>query len=427
MAAAIARGRAVPLSVRDRRRRAHDLRSLCSLRKFSESPLDPKVPDPTASVEAIEIWNAVRSKSPARRSEILMTDVTRSGPGQSGSGGERLDALVRDVRAIILDARGRAVRGVDRERVAMYWQIGGRIVVEEQGGAERAEYGTRLIDSLSEQIEPEFGSGFSPRRLRSARQFYRVYPDWNAVRSVLNWTQYRQLIRIDDPDKREFYELEAVRGGWSGRETERQIGSMLFERLLLSGDKESVMAVARRERVPERPGEIIKDPMVLEFLGLRPQAAYYERDLESALITHLQEFLLELGNGFAFVARQRRILLEDDEFFVDLVFYNRLLRCFVIFELKRGKLTHQDLGQLQMYVNYFDREERLPDENPTIGVLLCADKNDAVVRFSLPEDNETILASRYELVLPTEDQLVAELKREMAEVERAAEHEGDES
>jgi len=234
------------------------------------------------------------------------------------------------------------------------------------------------------------------------------------VRSELNWYQYRTLISIDDADKREFFELESVRGGWAGREMNRQVDAMLYERLVLSSDKESVMAMARRERLPERAEEIIEDPMLLEFLGLKPQAAYYERDLEAALITHLQEFLLELGNGFTFVARQRRVLLEDDEFFVDLVFYNRLLRCFVIFELKRGTLSHQDLGQLQMYVNYYDREEKLPDENPTVGVLLCADKNDTVVRYSLPEDNTTILASRYHLYLPTEAQLVAELQREIA-------------
>jgi len=356
-----------------------------------------------------------------------MADLTRSDPGRSEglpmSGGDRLEALVREVRQIILTAKGRAIRGVDRERVAMYWHIGERILEDEQGGTERAEYGVGLIDGLAEQIEPEFGSGFSPRRLRSARQFYRAYPIWNAVRSELNWSQYRTLISIEDPNKREFYELESVRGGWTGRETERQINSLLYERMLASTDKESVLAMTRRERLPQRPEEIIKDPMVIEFLGLRPQAAYYERDLESALITHLQEFLLELGNGFTFVARQRRILLEDEEFFIDLVFYNRLLRCFVIFELKRGSLTHQDLGQLQMYVNYFDRKEKLSDENPTVGVLLCTDKNDAVVRFSLPEDNATILASRYELVLPTEDQLVAAIKNEITAMERSVESE----
>jgi len=336
--------------------------------------------------------------------------------------GDRFETLVADVRSIILTGRSAAERSVDFQRVATYWNVGQRIVKEEQDGTGRAEYGAYVIRDLAGRIEPEFGSGFSVRQLELARQFYRTYPIANALRSQLNWAQYRLLIRIPDSDKREFYELESVHGGWSGKETERQINASLYERLLLSSEKESVMAVARRQRLPERPGEIIKDPMTLEFLGLKPQAAYYERDLEEALITHLQEFLLELGTGFSFVARQRRILLEDDEFFVDLVCYNRLLRCFVLVELKRGKLTHQDLGQLQMYVNYFDRLEKLPDENPTIGVLLCADKNDAVVRFSLPEDNESILASRYELVLPSADQLETELKRQMAEMESVGEN-----
>lgn len=237
----------------------------------------------------------------------------------------------------------------------------------------------------------------------------------NALRSQFNWTQYRLLIQIDNPDKREYYELEAMNNCWTARELERQINSGLYERLLLSNDKEAVLAVARRERIPETPLEIIKDPMVLEFLGLKKEAAYYEKDLEQALITHLQDFLLELGNGFSFVARQKRLLLEDDEFFADLIFYNRLLRCFVVIELKTRKITHEDIGQLQMYVNYYDREEKLPEENPTIGILLCADKNNMVVRYSLPENNTTILSSKYQIYLPSEEQLVKTLKQELEE------------
>lgn len=249
------------------------------------------------------------------------------------------------------------------------------------------------------------------------RQFYRLYPIANALRSQLNWTQYRMLIQIPDPNKREYYELEAVNECWTGRQLERQINSMLYERLLLSNDKESVLAVARKERVPETPQEIIKDPMVLEFLGLEKKASYYEKDLESAIITHLADFLLEMGKGFSFVARQKRLLVEDDEYFVDLVFYNRLLRSFVIFEIKDHKLTHQDLGQLQMYVNYYDRCEKLPEENPTIGILLCTAKNDTAVKLALPEDNKTILASQYQLYLPTTEQLLKEIE----EVKKLAE------
>ena len=247
------------------------------------------------------------------------------------------------------------------------------------------------------------------RQLEQSRQFYRTYPIANTLRSQLNWSQYRRLIQIEDPDKREYYELESVNGGWTARETERQINSMLYERLLLSNEKEKVLAVARNQRIPESPTEVIKDPMVLEFLGLERKAAYYEKDLESAIISHIAEFLLEMGKGFSFVARQKRILLEDDEFFADLVFYNRLLRCFVVVELKTGKLTHQDLGQLQMYVNYYDRCEKQEDENPTIGILLCSDKNDTVVKMALPENNSTILASKYQLYLPTTEQLIREI------------------
>lgn len=306
-------------------------------------------------------------------------------------------------------ARSTAVRSVDFCRVQMYWNIGKRIFEEEQQGKERADYGTYLIKNLAKELEPEYGSGFSVRQLEQSRQFYRTYPIANTVRSQLNWSQYRRLIQIEDPDKREYYELESVNNAWTARETERQINSMLYERLLLSNDKESVLAVARKERIPEKPVEIIKDPMVLEFLGLERKASYYEKDLESAIISHIAEFLLEMGKGFSFVARQKRILLEDDEFFADLVFYNRLLRCFVIVELKTEKLTHQDLGQLQMYVNYYDRCEKQEDENPTIGILLCTDKNDTVVKMALPENNTTILASKYQLYLPTTEELIKEI------------------
>lgn len=326
--------------------------------------------------------------------------------------GSQSEAFLSEVKKIIEEARNNAVRSVDFCRVQMYWNIGRRIFEEEQQGKDRADYGSYLIQNLAGDLEPEYGSGFSERQLYRARQFYRLYPIVSALRTQLNWSQYKQLIAIDDPDKREYYELEAVNNCWTGREMERQINSMLYERLLLSNDKESVLAVARKQRIPQSPREIIKDPMVLEFLGLEKKAKYYEEDMESALITHLQNFMLEMGNGFAFVARQKRIMIEDDKFFIDLVFYNRLLRCFVLFELKTDKLTHQDLGQLQMYVNYYDRVEKLPEENPTIGILLCTSKNDTVVKMSLPENNSTILASQYTLYLPSEEQL----KKEVEEV-----------
>jgi predicted nuclease of restriction endonuclease-like (RecB) superfamily len=325
--------------------------------------------------------------------------------------------FISDIKRIITSAKNSAIRSVDYERVKMYWKLGERIFIEEQQEKERAEYGKYLIKNLSKEIEPEFGSGFSIRQLERARQFYRTYPITSALRSQFNWSQYKLLMQIDNEDKREYYELEAGNNGWTGRELERQINSGLYERLLLSNDKKSVLEVARKQRMPEQPTEIIKDPMVLEFLGLKRDVTYYEKDLESALITNLQIFLLELGNGFSFVARQKRILLEDDEFFIDLVFYNRLLHSFVIIELKTHKITHADIGQLQMYVNYYDRNERLVDENPTIGILLCADKNNEVVKYSLPKEDKTIMASKYQLYLPTEKQLLMELKREIDEIE----------
>ncbi|GHT17621.1 DUF1016 domain-containing protein [Bacteroidia bacterium] len=334
--------------------------------------------------------------------------------------------FVSDIRNIITTSKINAVRSVDFERVAMYWRLGERILVEEQQGQERAEYGSYLLRNLAAKIEPEFGSGFTVRQLERARQFYRTYPIASAVRSQFNWSQYRLLIQIDDNDKREYYEHETLHNCWTGREMERQINSGLYERLLLSNDKKSVLEVARRERIPENPMEIIKDPMVLEFLDLKRESAYYEKDLENLLITNLQDFLLELGNGFSFVARQKRILLEDDEFSADLIFYNRLLRCFVVIDIKTQKITHKDIGQLQMYVNYYDRNEKLPDENSTIGILLCADKNNTLVKYSLPEDNKTIMASKYQLYLPSEKQLLNELKRELenfSELETTSKHE----
>lgn len=256
--------------------------------------------------------------------------------------------IIEDARTIINSARSSAVRSVDFCRVQMYWNLGKRIFEEEQQGKERADYGTYLIKNLASTLESEYGSGFGVRQLEQSRQFY---------------------------------------------------------------DKEKVLSVARKERIPENPTDIIKDPMILEFLGLERKAEYYEKDLESALLDHLQQFLLELGNGFSFIARQKRLLIEDDEYFADLVFYNRLLRCFVVIELKTKKLTHEDLGQLQMYANYFDRNEKLPDENPTIGILLCTAKNDEMVKMTLPKDNKTILASKYELYLPSEETLKAEVEK----------------
>ncbi|WP_233900844.1 PDDEXK nuclease domain-containing protein [Tenacibaculum piscium] len=319
--------------------------------------------------------------------------------------------LVNSVRLLIQNAQKNAVRAINQERVLLYWNIGKHIVEEEQNGNERANYGSYLIKTLAKELTTDFGSGFSIRQLELCRQFYTTFPIANALRSQLNWTQYRLLLRIENKDKRSYYIEESCKNNWSARQLERQINSQLYERLLLSSDKEKVLAIAKNEATIQNPTDIIKDPMVLEFLGLKQKANYYEKDLEQALITNIQSFLLELGNGFSFVARQKRIQLEDDDFFIDLVFYNRLLRCFVLVELKTHKVTHQDIGQLQMYVNYYDRIEKQPEENPTIGILLCADKNDSMVKFALPENNKAILASKYQMYLPSEAEILAQLKK----------------
>lgn len=322
-------------------------------------------------------------------------------------------SVIPDIKAIIAASKDKAIRAVDTERTLMYWHIGQRIFEEEQDGKDRADYGEYLTKYISQQLEPEYGSGFSKRQIELFRQFYRSFPIANALRSQLSWTHYKLIIRLDSQDKIDFYIAETVKNNWNTRQLERQIYSSLWERLLISNDKESVLAVAKNEKLPSDAKEIIKDPMYLEFLGLKREAAYYERDLESAIITHLQDFLLELGNGFSFVARQKRIHIDGDEFFTDLVFYNRILQCFVIVEIKTDKLTHQDIGQLQMYVNYYDRVEKLPRENPTIGILLCANKNDGVVKFTLPENEKNIVASQYRLYLPTEQQLLEAVKIEL--------------
>ena len=324
-----------------------------------------------------------------------------------------MHALLADIRHIIAQARERVARSVNHERTVTYWHIGRRLVEEEQSGNLRADYGKRLISDLGVNLTKEFGDGFSATNLWLMRQFYQTFPILHSVSGELSWTHYKVLIRLSDVDKRTFYITQAIKNAWVVRDLERQINSLLYERLLLSQDKDSILAMAKGEQKPVEAQQIIKDPTILEFLGLKPDAAYYESDVEAAIISHLQAFLLELGDGFSFVARQKRIVLDGDEFKIDLVFYNRLLQCFVLFDIKIDKITHQDLGQLQMYVNYYDRDVKLAHENPTIGVLLCADKNDMVVKYSLPQDNQQIFASKYLLHLPTEAQLLTEIKKEL--------------
>ena len=319
--------------------------------------------------------------------------------------------FIEEIKGIIENSRIDAIRSVDHVRVKMYWELGRKIFEEEQKGKERAKYGEFLLKNLSKELSSIYGESFSKRQLERYRQFFKLFPNASALRTQLSWTHYKLLLSINNQSKRIFYKAESQKNNWSSRNLERQINSQLYERLLLSNNPSDVLSVAKSEKDHINPKDIIKDPMVLEFLGLKPDSSYYEKDLESKIISHLQEFLLELGNGFCFMSRQKRIHLEGDDFYIDLVLYNRLLQCFVIIEIKTSKINHQDIGQLQMYVNYHDRFEKKEHENPTIGILLCSDKNDAVVKISLPENNQTIVASKYLLYLPSEEQLLAELKK----------------
>ncbi|MBU4252002.1 MAG: PDDEXK nuclease domain-containing protein [Candidatus Omnitrophota bacterium] len=316
------------------------------------------------------------------------------------------------IRKIIENARGNVARAINAEMVVAYWQIGKEIVDEEQRGKSRAEYGKKILENLSKRLLDEFGKGFDDSNLWNMRKFYLTYPILDAVRRELSWTHYRILMRVEKPEARSFYEIECINNNWSARELERQKGSLLFERLALSKDKKGLLRLARKGQEIVSYEDMIKDPYVLEFTGLSPQSKLYESKLEQALIDNLSKFLLELGKGFTFVARQKRISLDGDHFYIDLVFYNTMLKCYVIIDLKIGRLVHQDIGQMQMYVNYYDREVRQLDDNPTVGLILCEDKKEAVVRYTLSKNNRQIFASRYKLYLPTEDELRRELRRE---------------
>jgi predicted nuclease of restriction endonuclease-like (RecB) superfamily len=357
------------------------------------------------------------------------------------------DQLYQKVAEILEQARGQVARTVNTAMVQAYWLIGREIVEVEQAGEQRAGYGDELIRRLAARLTSIYGQGFSAPNLRRMRQFYLVFPKGSALPEIrsalpsesgegeirsalpsnsaaavfppaLGWTHYVILMRVTNPAARAFYEIEAAREAWSTRQLERQIGALLFDRLAKHRDPEAVLALAHNGQEVATPADVIKDPFVLEFLDLREHPALHERDVEQAIIDRLETFLLEMGKGFCFVARQKRLTIDGDHFYVDLVFYNRLLRCFVLVDLKLGKLTHQDLGQIMMYVNYFDRTQRAPHEAKTVGIVLCSEKNDAMVKITLPEDNDQILAATYQMYLPTEAELRAEVTREREEAER---------
>ena len=316
-----------------------------------------------------------------------------------------------EIKKILINSRNKVYQTANFAMVEAYWNIG-KAIIEEQGGKEKAEYGTGLLQELSKQMTKDFGRGFTVANLKNMRQFYLKFPNGYALRSELSWSHYRLLMRVEDKTAREFYMQEAVKSQWSTRQLERQINSFFYERLLSSKNKDKVRQEIQHLEPAKKPEDIIRDPYVLEFLGLSPNEDFYESDLEQALITHLQKFLLELGRGFSFVARQKRITFDGRHFRIDLVFYNYILKCFVLIDLKVGDLTHQDLGQMQMYVHYYERELMNEGDNPPIGIVLCADKSDSVVKYTLPENETQIFASKYKLYLPSEEELVKELNQE---------------
>ena len=321
------------------------------------------------------------------------------------------------IKEILINARERAYSAVNFAMVEAYWLIGKQIV-EAQDGNERAEYGTQLLKFLSEQLTHDFGKGFEERELRKIRQFYLAFPIRDSLRPELGWTHYRLVLRVPEEKARDFYVDECVKSRWSTRQLERQINTHFYERLLSSQDKDAFTAEIQKTVMPADPKDFIRNPVILEFLDIKPSSNLYEKDLETVIINHLQEFLLEMGRGFSFVARQKRFSLDGRDFYIDLVFYHYILKCFVLIDLKMDDLTHQDLGQMQMYVNYYTREMMNQGDNPPIGIILCADKSEAIVRYTLAEDNKQIFASKYMLYLPTEQELKNEIYAIVNDIKR---------
>jgi len=335
------------------------------------------------------------------------------------SASEGFPSLLDALRLRIADSRQQVLRAVDTVQVQTYWHIGRHIVEFEQGGEKRAAYGKRLLLQLGQALAHEFGKGFEERNLRHMRAFFMQFQNWNALRSELSWTHYRVLCRVENEAARQWYVQEAAQQNWSSRALERQIGTLYFERLLLSQDKAAVAVEAQQNltALVQSPRAFVRDPVMLEFLGLPDTGRLLESSLEQALMDKLQQFLLELGKGFAFVARQQRISTESKDFYIDLVFYNYLLKCFVLIDLKTGELTHQDIGQMDMYVRLYDDLRRGEGDNPTVGILLCGSKDQSVVRYSVLNDSEQLFASKYRLVLPSEEELRLELERDSEEIE----------
>lgn len=323
-----------------------------------------------------------------------------------------------NIKQILEKARNTAYRAVNFAMVQAYWQIGKVIVEEEQKGKERAEYGKFLIKELSQRLTKECQKGFIERNLWYMRDFYLKFPKVNALRSELTWTHYRLLLKVENENTRKFYMQETINSNWNTRELERQMNSLLYERIALSKDKKGVKELSAKGLVIQKPEDIVKDPYILEFLGLKENEKYLESDLEKLLIDKLKDFLLELGKGFSFAARQKRISVDGEHYYVDLVFYNYILKCFVLVDLKVGKLTHQDIGQIDFYTRYFEKEIKRREDNPTIGIVLCSDKNEALVKYTLLKENKQIFASKYKIYLPSEEELKKELTKERQLIEQ---------
>jgi len=353
-----------------------------------------------------------RAKTRSRKGTMATTGTDVSRPD-----------FYRSVAEILRTARANAYRAVNFAMVEAYWNVGRKIVEEEQQGRGRAEYGATLLKKLSMRLTEEFGAGFSEQSLRNMRQFFSCFPIRSALRSELTWTHYKALIRVENGDARAYYAIEAADQNWSTRALERQIHSLYYERLLMSRDKAPVTQEMMEKTGPlaSDPQDFIKDPYVLEFLGLKGKPDFRESDLEQAIIGKLQAFMLELGKGFAFVARQQRISTETKDFFVDLVFYNYLLKCFVLVDLKSGDLTHQDIGQMDMYVRLYEDTIKGPDDNPTVGIILCTEKDATVVKYSVLKENKQLFAAKYRLYLPIEQELIDEIEREKALIVRERE------
>ena len=328
--------------------------------------------------------------------------------------------LHTNIRDVLLSARSQVRQAVNHTMVQTYWQIGRLIVEDEQSGAARAVYGKNVLNELAKRLSVEFGAGFSSTNLKLFRQFYQTYPIGHSVSdqfkfAQLSWTHHRQLLRVENPQAREWYANESIEQGWSVRALDRQISTFFYERLLNSQDKLAVRDEATQNiaaQAPADPRDFIRDPYVLEFLGVSAQPDLYEKDLEQGLLNQLQPFLMELGKGFAFVARQKRVHVEGEDYFIDLVFYNYLLKCFVLIDLKIGKLTHQDVGQMDMYIRLFDQQYKNEGDLPTLGLILSSERNAAVAKYSLLADKPQLFASKYRLILPTEAELQAELERD---------------